>query len=58
MSDPGFCTVVAQLADPKFPNEIRYSFKNQYLKKKLQKNIYSLRDLQCSKAKQKKQLFI
>ena len=40
MADPGFYTFVAQLADPKFPNEIRCSSKNQYFLKKNYKKIY------------------
>ena len=40
MADPGFCTIVAQLADPKFPYEIRCSSKNQYLKKITKKYLF------------------
>ena len=40
MADPGFYTTVAQLADPKFPNEIRCSSKNKYFLKKNYKKIF------------------
>ena len=33
IADPGFYTIVSQLADLKFPFEIRCSSKVQYLKK-------------------------
>lgn len=40
MAGPGFCTVVAKLADPKFLNEIRCSSINQYFLKENYKKIF------------------